>query len=94
MTSAAMQLGNAIASIGNIDDIWFNDDLSDGEKTLQILLAIGNAIGGVAQVAGNVKNTMGLLRTAFGKTSVSGGMLAGAMEYMEHQTKQDRKSVV
>ena len=88
MTSAAMQLGNAIASIGNIDDIWFNDDLSDGEKTLQILLAIGNAIGGVAQVAGNVKNTMGLLRTAFGKTSVSGGMLAGAMEYMEHQTKQ------
>lgn len=88
MTSAAMQLGNAIASIGNIDDIWFNDDLSDGEKTLQILLAIGNAIGGVAQVAGNVKNTMGLLRTAFGKTSVSGGILAGAMEYMEHQTKQ------
>lgn len=88
MTSAAMQLGNAIASIGNIDDIWFDDDLSDGEKTLQILLAIGNAIAGVAQVAGNVKNSMGLLRTAFGKTSVSGGILAGAMEYMEHQTKQ------
>lgn len=41
---AAMSLSYAISAISNIDDIFKNEDLSAGEKMLQIFMSLGTAI--------------------------------------------------
>lgn len=45
LTAGITGLASAAMMVGNIGDIMFNDDLSAGEKFLQLILALGSGIG-------------------------------------------------
>ena len=86
-TSAVMQLSSAISSVGNIDDIWNDENLTDGEKTLQIILAIVNAVSGMAQAYATVQNTIRALTTAFGKSAATGAVYSTMLDKIEHEAE-------
>ncbi len=49
LASATMSYAMAIESIQNLGSIWNNEDLSTGEKLLQIVMSLSMAFGGLAQ---------------------------------------------
>lgn len=56
IASELMMVSSAINSITGIPDIWGNQNLSTGEKILQTIMAVGNAMNGLSQGLSLINN--------------------------------------
>lgn len=79
LVSAVGQLASGLQTLANIPDILDNEDLSTGEKALQIIMALGTAIPlitNAALTAGKALNVMMVANTGMGvsATVASGGV--------------------
>lgn len=57
MTSAVTSLVSAVMTLKNIGNIWNDEDLSSGEKILQITMAVSSAIGQFTFAIKNLKDS-------------------------------------
>lgn len=56
VASEILMISSAIDSITSIPDIWGNQNLSTGEKILQTIMAVGNAMNGLSQGLSLINN--------------------------------------
>lgn len=58
MTSSVMALASAFQSLSNIGNIWTNDNLSTGEKFVQIIMNVTSVVGMLAMAYLNVRKAL------------------------------------
>lgn len=86
LIGAVGQVASAIQSLANISDIWNNDDLSSGEKFLQIMIALGTAVPMLVSSVGMLGKSLfslipslsGVTAATAGTTAATGAAAAGA----------------
>ena len=92
LTSNLMMVSSAIDSIKAIPDIWGNTELSTGEKILQTIIAVGNAINGVVQGASAISNLARIIdsvTTAYAKKSTAAIVAENAEQKEINKTQKN-----
>lgn len=84
LASGIGQLASALNSLKNIGNIWNNEDLTTGEKILQIITALGTGLAMLGNSFKLVKDSL---------TSIGGMMKKAAVDYMLHEAEAKKLAI-
>ena len=94
LTSNIMMISSAIDSIKSVPKIWDeNNDLSTGERILQTIMAVGNAINGVVQSASAISNIAKIIKSVTASYAIKTGTVIASEEAEQKATKNTTEKI-